>query len=317
MASDNLTDQHWEAARLAVRGAFERNVELLSPRVGEPKGILKFIDYHLDLQRAGEDHRSSITFAFETIIGRYDHWTDPMTVKYIKNFDCTSPSFVRGVRLIMDPDDPLGLLALRGKAACLISVASDQWFNSSIPVMEPEEMSEFCEHFAVFMIDGDDFRGLHARRSGVTILFGMLRSPEWREHIATRFWSMFDSCALVREEQEPFRWCLQSAIELLEFARGLPDGEGLKRWYRTLWFHYDKLDATVRDEVEKIARDTPSDDGLSDLEWFRSLIGGEDVLIEAGYGDWRGESDVESRNRYTAMRENYDRLAQVMGHGGG
>ena len=67
MASESLTDQHWEAARLLVKGAWQENVELSPPTVGEPKEIFKFLDYHLGLQGAGEDHTSSIDLALEAI----------------------------------------------------------------------------------------------------------------------------------------------------------------------------------------------------------------------------------------------------------
>ena len=63
---------------------------------------------------------------------------------------------------------------------------------------------------------------------GVTILFEMLRSSEWTKHVVTRFWSMFAYSARTDETRESVRWCLQNAIELLEFTRGLPDSEGLK-----------------------------------------------------------------------------------------
>ena len=54
-------------------------------------------------------------------------------------------------------------------------------------------------------------------------------------------------------------------MELLEFARGLSDGEGSKWWYGMLRFHHDKLDTMVRDEVERIASDRSLGDGLLDL----------------------------------------------------
>jgi hypothetical protein len=123
--------------------------------------------------------------------------------------------------------------------------------------MEPEEMSKFCEHVATFM---DRLFTSKYQEESVTVLFGMLRSPEWRKHIVTRFWRVLAYCTQVRDT-ESVRWCLQNAIELLEFTRGLPDGEGLKWWYGTLWLCYDKLDATVRDEVKRIAADMLRGDG--------------------------------------------------------
>ena len=92
---------------------------------------------------------------------------------------------------------------------------------------------------------------------------------------------MFAYSPRVYEARDPVRWCLQNAIELLEFARGLPHGEGSKWWYGALCqFRYDKLDTTVRDEVERIARDTLLGDGLSDLNLYLNLIGREVARIQ-------------------------------------
>ena len=314
VASDNMTDQCWEAARLAAHGAFERNVESTPPTVGEPKEILKFLDYHLGLQGAGEDHSSSVSLALEAIlIQPHDHRVDRLKVEYIRKFNCTSPSFMRGVCSIMHPDAPL---KLRWLTTGLIALISGQWFGSPVHDMEPEEMSEFCEHIAVLMID-DVLHVPFVQSRGITILFAMLRSPEWRKCIVTRFWSMLAYCALADEKQEAFRWCLRNAIELLEFTRGLVDGEGLKWWYGTLWFHYDKLDTKVRVEVERIARDISLSDGLSDLNLYLNLIGQgvartRQEVDELPDEDRLDKPGMELRARLIALEGNHRRLAQVM-----
>jgi hypothetical protein len=56
--------------------------------------------------------------------------------------------------------------------------------------------------------------------------------------------------------------CLQNAIKLLEFTRGLPNGGGLKWWHATPWFHHDKLDPKTRGEVVKIAMEIPDQERL-------------------------------------------------------
>ena len=296
LAVNDLTNKHWEAARLAIRGAFQKNVQ--APELGEPKEILKFLDYHLGLQGAGEDHTSSISFTLAVIhVESSKRLVNHPTVNCIRKFNCANPSFVRGVRSIMRPDRPRKLLR---KAAGLVALISDQWFNSPVPVMEPEEMSEFCEHLTAFAIYGDT-RGIDTRRSIVTILFGMLRSPDWRKHIATRLWSVFANCGLVGEES--FRWCLRNAIELLEFMRGLPGGEGLKWWYVTLWFHYDKLDTVVRDEAERIAKDMSRSHGVTDLNLYLNLIGREVTKIRTKMRHWRSVSGSSSGTSVSWQRQ--------------
>jgi len=314
MVSEDLTDQHWEAARLLVEGAWQENVESSPPSVGEPKEIFKFLEYHLGLQGAGEDHTSSIDLALEAIHEELlDHRPDPLIAECIKKFNFVSPSFVRGMRSVMHPDCSVDL---RWKTASLISFISDQWFNSPVPIMDPGEMSEFCERLTVLVID-DASDGLVIRWRGVAIFFEMLRSPEWREHIVARFWSMLASCAVVDEEQESFRWCLRNAIELLEFTRGSSDGEGLKWWYGTLWFYYDKLDATVRDEVERIARDMSLGDGLSYLNLYLNLIGQEVARTRQEVDDLHNADESASygmklRARLIALEGNHHRLGRII-----
>ena len=292
MASNDLTDQHWEAARLIARHLAWGPDTPISKEI-----ILKFLDYHLGLHGTGEDHSFSITFAFGVFIQGYQYigarWVelmavDPLTVKCIRNFNCaSSPSFVRGIRLIMRPDDPL---ELQPHATRLISLTPDQWFDSPVPVMDPEEMSEFCEHLAVFMVDSGP-RGPDSQKDGVTILFGMLRSSEWRKHIVTRLWRVLADCRLVEEEQESFRWCLRNAIELLEFTRQLPHGEGWKWWNVTLWLHYGKLSTTVRDEVRRVLMDTPPRDGSLERDVRRDIMR-EVTRIQNGLSRRRSESDT-------------------------
>ena len=316
MAPDDLTEQHWEAARLAIRGAFE-HIDVPAPMVEEPKEILRFLAYHLNPQGAGGDHGPSIGSALEAILIRSWDLTEPLPqgVEYVRKFNWASPSIGRGLRLALHPDNSY---TLRGRIVSLIALISDQWFNSPAPIMEPEEMSEFSEHLAVFVID-ETVHATHVQRRGVTVLFEVLRSSEWRKHIVARFWSMFQYCARAYETRESVRWCLQNAIELLEFTRGLPDGEGLKWWNCALWFYYDKLFITVRDEVGGMARDMSSGDGLSDLNLYLNLMGQEvtrmrkevDELID--YQDMSAEYGMRVRDRLVALEGNRHRLAQITG----
>jgi len=319
MASNDLTDRHWEAARLLVEGAWIKNIEDSPPPLGEPTEILKFLDHHLGLQGAGEDHGSSITSAMDAILvdgWRYCDWAQPppLIVECVGKFDCLSPSFIRGVRSALCPDNAF---RLRGRAVDLVSLISNQLFNSPTPVMEPEEMSEFSEHLAVYMIDHVN-HGPQIQRRGVTILFEMLRSPEWRKHIATRLWSMFAHSTRAYEKQESLKWCLQNAIELLEFTRELPDGEGLRWWYGTLWFYYDKLDTTVRDEVENIARDMSLGDGLSELNMYLDLIGREVAMVRKEVDDLimyesrPAEYVMKLRDRLVTLEGNQYRLGRII-----
>ena len=146
----------------------------------------------------------------------------------------------------------------------------------------------------------------------------MLRSSEWRNHIVTGLWSLFAEWTLADEEDVSFQWCLKNAIELLEFTKGSPDAERFRWWYGTLWFHFEKLDPTVRGEVERIAREMSSGDGLSDLNLYLNLIGQETERTQrelAGLteDDRLDGSGMELRARTVRVEGNYRRLARIAG----
>jgi len=119
MAYENMTDQHWAAARLAIHGALQEGGGVKPSKLGELKEIFKFLDYHLGLQGAGEDRGSSIRFALGGILAKSrGRRPDPLVVKCIKKFDCASPSFVGGMRSILRPGNHI---TLRGRAVGLIT----------------------------------------------------------------------------------------------------------------------------------------------------------------------------------------------------
>ena len=315
MASDDMTDQRWEAARLATQGAFRPGTMRLPLGAEGVEAILKFVDYHFRLQAAGEDHGPSINFALDGVAVEMMHeGGDILVAEHIRNFNCTSPSFVNGLRSIIRPDN--SCLTLRGNATFFIAFISDTWFNSPQAVMEPEEMSDFCEHLTMFLID-DVAHNPYIQTHGVTILFGILRSPQWRKHMVSRLWGMLAYCALAKKDLESFRWCLQNAIELLEFTRGLPDGEGLKWWCAALWFYYDKLDSEVQGEVEKVTVEMSSGDSHSNLNLYLNLIEKEvartrrelDEISDEG-GSFSYSMDL--RASLVALEGNYHKLSQII-----
>jgi len=277
--------------------------------LGDLKGILRFLDYHLGLQEAGRDHESAIHFAMVAVIIKSGGFqADHLTVDYIEDLIRDSPSFAKGVRSMMHPDLAF---RLRMSTVGLIAVTADQRFTSPVP---PQEMSEFCERLAVFA--DESIHGEYLQRCGVVILFEMLRSPEWRGHIVPSPWSMFVYCAQFPGERESFWWCLENAIDLLEFTKGLAGGEELKWWYGTLWFHHEKLDAKVRDEVERIAKDMSTGDGLSDLNLYLSLIKQEVERTQQEVDELPNQNrparfGMDLRARLAALEGNYNKLARI------
>lgn len=210
---------------------------------------------------------------------------------------------------------PRTLIPFRKNTVSLVASISDKWFNCSMPIMEPEEMTEFCKHLAICMEDAG--HGTDVESDGAMILFEMLRSSEWRKHIATEFWSVLAYSTLV-EELESVKWCLQNATKLWEFARGLDDGEGLKWWYGTLWLYYDKLNTEVQEEVKKAAADMLRSDRSSDLSLYLSLIEGEisrlqEDMNELPVEERREDYGTKLRARLITMEGNHRQLARIVG----
>ena len=311
VGSEDLTEQHWEVARLAIRNT-------LLKKADERKEIFKFLDHHLCLQGEGEDHGSSIASALDAILVTQSSGLelDPQGIESVRNFTWSGPSFVKGLRSIMRPANTFGL---RFNAMGLIAAISDKLFNSSALTMEGREMSEFCEHLAVFMID--EARHIEFVQScGIAIILGQLRSPEWREHIAARFWSYL--AYAIRdwtEGSEALTGCLENAIELLGFVRGLPHGEGFKWWYGLLWLHHEKLNAEVGDEVERVAKAMSGDRALV-LRLYLSLIQHEITRIQK---EMENPSDkfrmprrvVEMRPRLVALEATQRKLVRIVNGG--
>ena len=301
MAPDHLSDEQWEAARLAIHGAFNNWLG----EVGEPKEVLKFLDYHVALQGAGGDYEQAIKDAVQGVFLPNRERIDPMTLECVRDFNWTSPSFVKGIRSMMQPHN---CPYLREHIHGLVALVSDRWFNCSVHVMEPEEMPEFCEHIAMSLDDSDHTQ--EVEKEAVTILFGMLRSPEWRKHIVPRSWSVLAYCPLVKG-LESAKWCLQNAVELLNFMEGLP--EGSKWWYWTLWFHYDQLDAATRRVVKTRAKDMVRNNSLSDLNLYLSLIQKEIKRIEEDMDGLYEEEEVRHAEvRSIALEGNYERLDRIV-----
>ena len=109
MVYDGMADQDWAAARLAIHGTFQ-GVEMEPSNVGEPKEILRFLDHHICLHVAGEDHGPSIVSALRAIVTMSDNLrADPLTSEWIRNFSRSGQSFANGVRSIMHPDNSFEL----------------------------------------------------------------------------------------------------------------------------------------------------------------------------------------------------------------
>ena len=189
--------------------------------VGEPKGILKFLDYHLCLQ--GQRMVTALSSSLPLMQPPTVELTRTSDARVLWELQLCQP-ILRERHVIIDAPQ------LRHLVIQLIVLVSDRWFNSPVLVMK--------------------------RTSSVNSCSLCTRSPPWRPRAiyqALESTCRLDSC-LGGAGVVPV--VFTERIELLGFTKQLPDGAGLsfEWWYGTLWFHFEKLDPTVGGEVESIAR---------------------------------------------------------------
>ena len=117
--------------------------------IGEPREILKFLEYHVCPQRAGQDHEPSILSASRALfcLENVDE-VDPLA---IEDFDWANPPFVRGIRFLVHSHHPVDI---GGHTARLVPLMWERWFDCSVHIVEPKTVGNRyftlirrCYHF--------------------------------------------------------------------------------------------------------------------------------------------------------------------------
>lgn len=169
------------------------------PTVGNAKKILKFLDYHLERQGAGEAHTTFFYYASDTILVLLPGgWLILLVVESIRNFGCASPPFMSGMRsTIRSTSNPW----TRESAIWFMPDIHFQRFCSPVPIMEPEEMAEFSEHPTMLTV-GVGPTAYPTTKRGFPALLSMLCSPGWRNHMVTWLWCLLACGTLADDEEE-------------------------------------------------------------------------------------------------------------------
>lgn len=153
-------EKKWEAARLAMHGAYRWDEDL--PFVENPRDILVFLDHHFGLvTRKGENQEGPIQDALHALA----HASRLDTIEPLEHFDPTEPSFIRGICHALQGDRPLHL---RRATLSFLPLVGEKWFSTPNPIMEPDQMRRLCLDWASAIDDIEPTDGF--QRAALTVL---------------------------------------------------------------------------------------------------------------------------------------------------
>jgi hypothetical protein len=286
-------EKKWEASRLALHGAYKWDKAL--PWVDNPQHILTFLSHHFKL--AGESQDKPI----ENALCALAYASSPATTEALKSFDPTQLSFVRGIRHAFKKNKPL---RLRKAALFFLPLIGDKWFNTYDQIMKPEQMKVLCEDWA-FAVDDAGLTSPQVQKAALTVLFAMINSRHWRQHIVKCKWKLLEHHASVPDDSEHLRRCLENP-ELVHEISAVGNREATVLWSTILWLKFKELIPEVQVQLVEVTKTAPR----SDIEMYLRVIDSEwtdaeDALTK--YTTWATDAEA------VALREKIDNLREARG----
>lgn len=165
----------WKASHLSLHCAYKQDTSL--PYVEDPQDILVFLDYHFNLATKGNQTQDD---QIQDALCALAYASNCVTIEALNNTDLTKPPFVCGICYIYQDSKPL---PLRKAALSFLSLISGTWFNTTYPIMEPDQMKRFCLDWVSAV--GIFEHTYEVQKATLTILFEMINSPHWHPHIIT------------------------------------------------------------------------------------------------------------------------------------
>ncbi|KAF9790540.1 hypothetical protein BJ322DRAFT_1037101, partial [Thelephora terrestris] len=262
-------EKKWQASRLALHCAYKWDRFL--PRVEDPDDILTFLDHHFDLAtRGGGNQDEPIQNALRALA----YASSPAAIEALKDFDPTEPSFVRGICYVYQNKKPL---QLRKSALLFLPLIGDKWFNTTDPIMEPDQMRDLCVDWAS-AVDGT--KHTHdVQRATVAVLFDMINSSHWRPHIVTETWKLLEYFTSVPDDSQPLKRCLDNP-ELTDAISEVNDPAVMVLWLAILWFKHNELIPEVREQLEAVTKEVARS-RRTDLDTYLSLMDSELAKAES------------------------------------
>jgi len=259
---DFTTKKKWEAARLALHGAYKWDKSL--PWVKEPQDILTFLDHHFDMASRSSGNEWDVPI--QNALRALAYAPDQTTTDALSKFDPTEPSFVRGICYVYQQHKPF---QLRKAALFFLPLIGDKWFNTNQPIMEADEMRKFCIDWA-HNVDGIEHPH-DVQKVVLAVLFGMINSPHWRPHIVTKKWKLLEYFAAIPDDSQPLRRCLENP-ELMDAVAEVDEPAAMVLWLAILWLKYNELIPEVREQLEAATRSVAQGNRKTDLDMYLSII---------------------------------------------
>ena len=266
-------EKKWKASRFAMRGADKWRYTL--PLVEDLKVILPFLDHHFNLAtRWGGDYDEPIRDALRALA----YASGPVAIEALKNFDPTEPSFVQGICYIFEDGRPA---QLRKAALLFLPLIGDKWFNTTEPIMKPNQMRSLCVGWAS-AVDGVEHT-LDVQKAILAVLFGMINSSCWRPHIVTEKWKLLEYFTSVPDDSQPLKRCLDN-LELTDAISKVGNPVAMFVWLEILWLKYNELVPEVQKQLEAVTRGVASSKRRTDLETYISVMDSELAKAESALG---------------------------------
>ena len=162
-------EKKWNASRLTMHGAYKRNQPF--PLVDDPGDLLTFLVHHFDLALEGDKTQDE---PIQDALCVLAYASDPITIKTLNDIILKKPSFIRGICYVYQSSKPL---ELRRAALFFLPLVADRFFNTTQPIMEPDQMKNLCVDWASTV---DDFEHLEltpdVQKAALTVLFEIGRA---------------------------------------------------------------------------------------------------------------------------------------------
>ena len=302
---DFTTKKKWEAARLALHGAYKWDKSL--PWVKDPQDILTFLDHHFDI--ASKSSGSEWDIPIQNALRALAYAPDQTTLHALSKFDPTEPSFIRGICYVYQQHKPF---QLRKAALFFLPLIGDKWFNTDHPIMKPDQTRKFCIDWA-HNVDGIQHTN-DVQKATLAVLFGMINSPHWRPYIVTKQWKLLEYFAAVPDDSQPLRRCLENP-ELMDVIANVEDPAATVLWLAILWLKYNELIPEVREQLEAATRAVAQGTRKTDLDMYLSIIDAEAAKAEEAlkaHNTWSTDAAaIALRKKIDNIKQSKEMLSSV------
>jgi hypothetical protein len=275
-----------EASRLAVHGAYKWGGSL--PPVGDPQHILTFLGHHFDLvPESGQNQQNPIQDEpIQDALRALAYASVPVTIDALNRFNPTQPSFVRGICYVYQDDRPF---ELHNTALFFLPLIADRWFNTSDPIMNPDQMESFCVNWAS-AVDASEHTE-DVRKATLAVLFRMINSPHWRPHIVPEKWELLKYPTPVPDDFQPLKKCVNNP-DLIDAISKVKNPAALVHWLTILWLRHKELTTRVQQQLQRVTKEVAQSRRRADLETCFSAVESELKKVEHAltkYSTWSND----------------------------